>query len=51
MLGALKVNPRVGMDLPSDEIDRQLFNVASNITLGDGSKTLFFWHLAWLDGV
>jgi len=33
----------------TDETDRQLFNAATKITLGDGVKALF-WHSAWLDG-
>jgi hypothetical protein len=37
------------MDVPYDETDRQLFNAATKITLGDGAKALF-WHSAWLDG-
>ena len=41
--------PWVGMDVPCDETDRQLFNAATKVTLGNGAKALF-WHSAWLDG-
>jgi len=40
---------KVGMDVPCDETDRQLFSAATKVTLGDGAKALF-WRSTWLDG-
>ncbi|KAG2592888.1 hypothetical protein PVAP13_5NG584850 [Panicum virgatum] len=37
------------MEIPCDEIDRQLFNASTTITIGDGSKA-HFWQSAWLEG-
>lgn len=39
--------PWVGMDLPCDEIDWRLFQAATSISVGNGTKTSF-WHDNWL---
>jgi len=41
--------PWVGTEIPCDEIDRQLFNASTTITIGDRSK-VHFWQSAWLEG-
>ena len=41
--------PWVGTEIPCDEIDRQLFNASTTITIGDGSKA-HFWQSTWLEG-
>lgn len=40
--------PWVGLDIPCDAQDRDLFAASTHITLGDGC-TAQFWHSAWLD--
>ncbi|RLN17873.1 hypothetical protein C2845_PM02G15410 [Panicum miliaceum] len=39
----------MGTEVPGSLTDRQLFNAATKITIGDGA-TAQFWHLAWLQG-
>uniref|UniRef100_A0A452YCL7 Reverse transcriptase domain-containing protein n=3 Tax=Aegilops tauschii subsp. strangulata TaxID=200361 RepID=A0A452YCL7_AEGTS len=38
--------PWVGMQLPCDQGDRELFNASTTVTLGDG-KTASFWDSSW----
>jgi hypothetical protein len=38
-----------GMPVPCDDVDRQIFNAATTIHLGDGARTNF-WSSRWLDG-
>jgi hypothetical protein len=40
--------PWVGTETPNDATDRELFNVATRVTIGDGSKASF-WSSSWLD--
>ena len=42
--------PWVGTETPNDDVDRNLFNVATKVTLGDGEKASF-WGSSWLDGI
>jgi hypothetical protein len=39
----------VGLDMPCDEIDRDLFAASTEITMGDGNMARF-WSSAWIDG-
>ena len=41
--------PWVGLDTPNDDIDRRLFNAATEVTIGDGKKARF-WSSSWLNG-
>ena len=41
--------PWVGMELPCDEVDKQLFDAATSITIGNGRKAKF-WTSKWLGG-
>ena len=41
--------PWVGFETPNDASDRQLFNAATRVTIGDGKKASF-WSSSWLDG-
>jgi hypothetical protein len=41
--------PWVGSETPNDATDRDLFNAATRVTIGDGSKASF-WSSSWLDG-
>lgn len=38
--------PWVGLELPCDQADMNLFHACTSITLGNGHKTLF-WHDNW----
>jgi hypothetical protein len=40
--------PWVGLETPYDEVDRNLFNVATKVTIGDRHKASF-WTSSWLD--
>jgi hypothetical protein len=42
--------PWVGSRLPCDELDKELFAAATEISIGDGSIANF-WHDRWLMGV
>ena len=42
--------PWVGSETPNDIIDRNLFNAATNVTVGDGLKASF-WGAAWVNGL
>ena len=35
--------------MPCDKVDRQLFQVSTIVTIGDGRKASF-WHSSWLEG-
>lgn len=41
--------PWVGLGNPCDSMDRELFYVATTITVGDG-RMAHFWHSPWLEG-
>jgi hypothetical protein len=41
--------PWVGSETPNDATDRDLFNAATRVTIGDGSKASF-WSSSWSDG-
>ena len=41
--------PWVGLETPNDEIDRNLFNAATKVSIGDGRKASF-WASSWLNG-
>lgn len=41
--------PWIGMKIPCDEIDRQLFAACTTIHMGNGRKTSF-WHDGWING-
>ena len=41
--------PWIGLQTPNDAADRDLFNVATRITIGDG-RMASFWSSPWLDG-
>ena len=40
--------PWVGMQLPCDQGDKDLFNASTTVALGDG-KTASFWDSSWTD--
>ena len=42
--------PWVGSETPNDDSDRNLFNAATRVTVGDGLKASF-WGSSWLDGL
>jgi hypothetical protein len=39
----------VGLETPNDDTDRQLFNAATEVTIGDGRRASF-WSSSWLRG-
>lgn len=39
--------PWLGLPVPCSDMDRELFAVATRVTLDDG-KTASFWHNSWL---
>ena len=41
--------PWVGMEVPCDSVDRQLFRASTVCVVGDGRKASF-WKSSWLDG-
>lgn len=41
--------PWVGTETPNDDVDRQLFNAATRVTIGEGRKASF-WSSSWLNG-
>lgn len=41
--------PWVGLQVPCNEVDQQLFRLSTKVILGDGCKAKF-WDSAWLDG-
>ena len=41
--------PWVGLETPNDDTDRDLFNAATIVTVGDG-RTASFWSSSWLNG-
>jgi hypothetical protein len=41
--------PWVGLDIPCDKTDWELFNASTVVTVGKGNKTNF-WHSSWVNG-
>ena len=41
--------PWVGLDTPNDQKDRDLFNAATKVSVGDGTRAVF-WTSPWLNG-
>ena len=41
--------PWVGLDIPCDKGDRDLFNASTIVTVGKGNKASF-WHSSWVNG-
>ena len=39
----------VGLDIPCDKSDRDLFNASTIVTVGKGNKDNF-WHSSWVNG-
>ena len=42
--------PWVCLETPNDQADRDLFNVATKVTIGNGLTTSF-WTSSWMNGV
>ena len=42
--------PWVGLETPNDKTDRDLFNAATSVTIGDGMVARF-WSSSWLNGI
>jgi hypothetical protein len=41
--------PWMGLDIPCANIDRDLFNASTVVTVGKGDKAMF-WHSNWVNG-
>jgi hypothetical protein len=39
----------MGLDIPCANIDRDLFNASTVVTVGKGDKAMF-WHSSWVNG-